>query len=153
MSLDQLSVIMVHLRGFGRPFVSKHLVCCCKPSSFFVFKPGSMDYPPYSSDLAIRDFYFWTTCEAPGWQMMYGWPRHDANGHLSLDTRNRFLGPQYTSLGVVLAHRFKCQWWRYELIYTIGCSCAAYEYTEFRANFTVSNLIFVGPCIIVITEE
>jgi hypothetical protein len=31
-SLVQLSVIMLHLRGFGRLFVSKHLVCCCKPS-------------------------------------------------------------------------------------------------------------------------
>ena len=69
-SLGQLRVIMVHLRGFDRPFVSKYLVCCCKTSSFFAFKPGYMDYPPYSSDLAIRHFYFWTTCEAPGWQTM-----------------------------------------------------------------------------------
>jgi hypothetical protein len=58
---DQLSVIMVHFWGFGRPIVSKHLVCCCRASSFFMVKPGSMDYPPYSPDFAVSHFCFWTT--------------------------------------------------------------------------------------------
>jgi hypothetical protein len=134
---------MVHLRGFGRPFVSKHLVCCCKPSSFFMVKSDSMDYPPDSPDLAVRHFYFWTSWKAPGWQTMYGWPGHDANSHLlTVDTRNRFLGPRDTSLGAVLAQTLKYQWWRrHELLYAICCSCAMYEYIEVRIKFSVSSFI------------
>ena len=142
--LEQLSVIMVHLRGFCRPFVSKRLVCCCcGSSSLFLVKPGSMDYPTYISDLAVRHFYFWTTWEAPGWQAICGWYRQDANRHLlAVDTRHRFLVPRGASLGAMLTQTLKCQWWqRDELMYSICCPCAVYEYIEVRMKFWSSEFL------------
>lgn len=140
-SLHQLSVIMVHLRGFGRPFVSKHLVCCCKPSSFFMVKPGSMDYSPYSPDLAVTDFYFLDHLRS-AWLANDVWLTPTRCSHLlSVDTRIQFLGPRDTRLGAMLAQTLKCQWWRrHELMYANCCSCAVCEYIEVRMKFSASGL-------------
>lgn len=141
-SLDQLSAIMVHLTGFGRPIVSKHLVCCCKASSFSWLSQVS-----WTTILTVRSrsqALLFLDHLRSAWLANDVWLTwtHAKSHLLSVDIRNRFIEPLGYKSWCRVGQSLKWQWWRrYELMYAIFCSCAVYEYIEGRINFSLSSFI------------
>jgi hypothetical protein len=84
-----------------------------------------MDFPPYSPDLAPRDFNIFGALSST-WLASDLYQTPKASCHLlAADTWFRYLLGRDTSLGTTVRQMLKCQWWlRRSLVCTICYPCA-----------------------------
>jgi hypothetical protein len=126
-TLQLLSVTVVHLRAYDRP-LSKSLACYANTSSFCMVTPISLLptrlVPQYGSTcgrlwttlptvpFSCRvSLIAWTHHEAPGRHMICNRRWHATSWHLlATDTWHQFLLCQDISLGATAGQMFKCQW-------------------------------------------